>query len=117
MSFKSHFALMSAYNRRMNHQVYDVSSHLTKEELEKNLGAFFGSVIGTLNHILVGDLLWLSRFKTHSSKYLSLNSLGEYPKSIRLNEKLYTEFSSLHNARKTLDEIICKWAEVRIHDI
>ncbi len=102
---------MSAYNRRMNHQVYNASLHLKKDELEKNSGAFFGSVIGTLNHILVGDLLWLSRFKNHSDKYLSLNVIDKYPKPKGLDEKLYSDFAELYRVRKEMDEVICKWVE------
>jgi len=88
---------MSAYNLRMNHQVYEASSRLTKENLNKDLGAFFSSVIGTLNHILVGDLMWLSRFESHSDKYLSLSAIGEYPKPRKLNKNLYSKFSDLRS--------------------
>lgn len=111
MSFKDHFTLMATYNLRMNHQVFEAASYLTKEKLDKDSGAFFNSVMGTLNHLLVGDLLWLSRFESHLDKYLLLSTINEYPKPRRLEEMLYPEFSDLRKVRKEIDTVICKWVE------
>ncbi len=95
LSFKEHFQLMAAYNRRMNEQIYQVSNKLEKEELQKDAGAFFGSVLGSLNHILVGDLLWLSRFGSHSNDYVTLIKLNEYPKPQKLSDILYSSRSRI----------------------
>ncbi|MDO9212440.1 MAG: hypothetical protein Q8Q54_05300 [Methylococcales bacterium] len=34
----------------MNNKLYDAALKLSTKELAKNRGAFFGSIIGTLNH-------------------------------------------------------------------
>ena len=100
---------MANYNQRMNKQIYQVSDKLGKEKLEKDMGAFFGSILGSLNHILVGDLLWLSRFGGHSSDYVTLLKLNEYPKPQKLNDVLYSEFPELYKTRKEVDHLIQYW--------
>ena len=53
---------MAAYNRWMNRKVYDACAGLSQDALIEDRGAFFGSVLGTLNHLLFGDLAWMGRF-------------------------------------------------------
>ena len=53
---------MADYNRWMNEKVYAAASRLPAQELTAERGAFFGSVMGTLNHLMVADLIWLKRF-------------------------------------------------------
>lgn len=67
MELQPHFALMAFYNQWMNAKVYDAASKLTAAELNEERGAFFGSIFGTLNHIVVADTIWLKRFATHPS--------------------------------------------------
>ena len=56
------FRLFARYNQDMNRKVYGAAGRLTRAEIEADRGAFFGSILGTLNHVLVGDLIWLHRF-------------------------------------------------------
>jgi uncharacterized damage-inducible protein DinB len=53
---------MAAYNRWMNDRLYGVYSGMTDSERKQDRKAFFGSIHGTLNHLLVGDKIWMSRF-------------------------------------------------------
>ena len=62
---KFNFELMASYNLLMNSNVYLAASKLSVFELTKDRKAFFGSIIETLNHILVGDTIWLRRFADH----------------------------------------------------
>ena len=62
MHLAEHVQLMAQYNESMNVKIYETAATLLGEELSRNQGAFFGSVIGTLNHIAVGDIIWLKRF-------------------------------------------------------
>lgn len=116
MSIKEHFELMADYNSRMNGQIYQTSDKLEKEEIQKDMGAFFGSVLGSLNHILVGDLIWLVRFADLSHDYKSLKKLNEYPKPSKLNDMLYTEFSELYRVRKKIDFIIQSWLRDEVNE-
>ncbi|MBM96601.1 MAG: damage-inducible protein DinB [Oceanospirillaceae bacterium] len=119
MENNRHFLLMAQYNQRMNHQVYEAASRLTDAELRQNLGAFFGSVIGTLNHLMVGDLIWLRRFAKHSAHYQTLNQLGALPVPTGLDDLIFNQLPPLEQTRKRLDQLILDWLEsdVRSEDL
>lgn len=107
---KNHFELMAHYNHRLNRQVYEAASNLDREMLTKDLGAYFKSILGTLNHILVGDLIWLNRFSKHSSLFVSLNKLSNYEIPQKLDDILYQDFVQLRHVRSEIDQIIIAWA-------
>lgn len=106
MLLKANFELMADYNRWMNQNIYLAASELSTEELNKNRGAFFESIIGTLNHILVGDIVWLKRFADHPSAYKALDPVRALAKPKALNAILYSDFSDLHSAREQIDDVI-----------
>ena len=54
--------VMARYNAWQNKGYRAVIEAMPQVELERERGAFFGSVLATLNHLLWGDLLWLKRF-------------------------------------------------------
>jgi len=108
-----HFQLMAQYNLRMNTQVYAAASQLSANDLAQDMGAFFKSILGTLNHILVGDLFWLNRFAllhgADSNKFSSLKTLEDFPKPSALNQILFEDFYELKETRKKLDLVIQEW--------
>ena len=57
--FATHLRAMAAYNRWANRRLYDAASALPDEEYRRPAGVYFGSLHGTLNHLLVVDRLWL----------------------------------------------------------
>lgn len=52
----------SAYNSEMNRRIYAAAARLSDAERRQDRGAFFGSLQGTLNHLLWADQTWMSRF-------------------------------------------------------
>jgi uncharacterized damage-inducible protein DinB len=52
---------MAAYNSEMNRRLYSAASRLSDAERRRDRGAFWGSLHGTLVHILWGDGQWMSR--------------------------------------------------------
>ncbi len=109
LGFKNHFEIMAKYNQRLNSQLFSMAMELGHFDLRRNMGAFFDSVIETLNHIFIGDILWLSRFKSHSDKYISLLSLEHYPAPNALNDILFSDIRELYKSRIELDKTIIKW--------
>lgn len=59
---RDYCVMMSRYNAWQNRQVFDLLEELDPNELTRNRKAFFGSILGTLNHLLWGDHMWMSRF-------------------------------------------------------
>ena len=53
---------MASYNRWQNENLYGAADTLTDAQRKEQRGAFFGSIHGTLNHLLWGDQIWMSRF-------------------------------------------------------
>jgi len=105
---------MAQYNLRLNTQVYAAASQLSAEDLAQDMGAFFKSILGTLNHIMVGDLFWLNRFAllhgVKSTQYSAFKTALEYfPKPNALNQILFKDFSELQEIRKQLDLVIQEW--------
>ena len=54
--------VMVRYNSWQNSQLAECLADLPAEELTRERGAFFGSILATLNHLLWADLMWMSRF-------------------------------------------------------
>ena len=93
----------------MNQRQYDAADNLSKENLNKDKGAFFKSVLGTLNHIMVGDIIWLKRFSEHPSSTESLSYILELDKPKSLDTTLFTDFGRLKEERDKIDDVIINW--------
>ena len=59
---KAHFSQFAAYNAWANRRLYDAAARLSDADYRADRGAFFKSMHGTLNHLLVADRVWMSRF-------------------------------------------------------
>lgn len=101
---------MADYNQWMNANIYVAAAKLKSVELTRERGAFFGSIFGTLNHILVGDTIWLKRFGEHSSALGSLDPIRNLNLPASLDVTLYPKFDDLREARVRMDEIIINFS-------
>ena len=54
--------MMALYNAEMNQRVFAAAARLTDQDRRKQRGAFWGSIHGTLCHLLWGDQMWMCRF-------------------------------------------------------
>jgi uncharacterized damage-inducible protein DinB len=94
---KSRYQMFAAYNSWCNERLYDAVATLSDTDYRADRGAFFKSVHGTLNHLLVGDRIWMRRF----------TGAGEMPPS--LDAILYDDFASLRAARRVQDTLITRY--------
>jgi uncharacterized damage-inducible protein DinB len=93
---------MAEYNRWQNENLYGAAEGLSDGARKEPRGAFFGSIHGTLNHLLWGDQMWLSRFAgTPRPKVLSI------PESVGMLDSWH----DLKRERTTFDRMILDWAE------
>ena len=104
-----HITLMASYNQWMNQKVYDAASHLTDAQLLEDRRAFFGSILGTLNHLALGDTVWLKRFAQHPAGYLALAPLDAIAMPTDLRQLAFTDLHSLAAYRVWLDRLIIDW--------
>jgi uncharacterized damage-inducible protein DinB len=110
--------LLATYNEWMNSRLYTVASELSVAILKENKHAFFGSIQNTLNHLLVGDILWLKRFAQHPAQFSALDFIRQLPPPTALDQLLYEDFAAQFEQRKIIDAVIIKWlAQLTATDI
>ncbi|GJI88247.1 MULTISPECIES: DinB family protein [Duganella] len=110
--------LMAAYNASMNEKLYAAAARLPHAELAADRKAFFGSILGTMNHLLAGDTIWLKRFAAHSPKFTALAPMLDMPQPSGLTHTFGDDLPPLHEHRLRLDAIITQWAaQVEAHDL
>jgi uncharacterized damage-inducible protein DinB len=110
VSRASHVCLMASYNAWMNAKVYEAAASLPAQVLAADKKAFFGSILGTLNHIAVADTIWLKRFASHPAGYAALAPLASLPAAASLDAIVFSELGGLREHRARLDAMIDEWA-------
>jgi uncharacterized damage-inducible protein DinB len=109
MALKQHLELLASYNAWMNAKVCEAAARLDARELVRDRGAFFGSVLGTLNHLVVGDTIWLQRFATHPACGVTLREVADLPAPASLDQLLFADLQALTTHRVWLDAQISQW--------
>ncbi|WP_372053780.1 DinB family protein [Tistrella mobilis] len=94
MDMPSYFGILARYNAWANLRLYDAVARLPAVEFERPRAAFFGSIRGVLNHMMVVDELFLARLN------------GTTPPDRPLNAQPWTHFNELRSARAGLDQRI-----------
>lgn len=91
---------MAAYNAEMNRRLYAAAGRLTDAQRREPRGAFWGSVHGSLNHLLWADWQWMSRF-------------ADWPKPpvpLKQSAEMIPDFAALQAARIQADADLIAWA-------
>src|SRR5438477_13146567 len=96
-SLVTHFRMFAHYNAWANARLYEAAARLSDEQYRADRGAFFKSVHGTLNHLLVADRIWMQRF----------TGAGDAPS--RLDTILHESFAPLRAARSEEDTRIADY--------
>jgi len=94
---KSRYQMFAGYNAWCNERLYAAAAAVPDADYRADRGAFFKSLHGTLNHLLVGDRIWMRRF----------TGVGEVPAS--LDAILYDDFEALRAARRSEDVLISRY--------
>lgn len=103
---------LAKYNQAMNSAVYAAAEQLPDEVRKKDLGAYFKSIHGTLNHLLWADKNWLRRFilaglgcgRLTDSVYADIQDRISEP-----TYEVYADFSRLKHERTVIDTKIITW--------
>src|SRR5215472_10382287 len=94
---KSRYQKFAGYNRWCNERLYEAAAKMPEADYRADRGAFFRSLHGTLNHLLVGDRIWMRRF----------TGVGDVPPS--LDAILHNDFTALRDARRSEDVKIVRY--------
>lgn len=111
MQSTEHLCLMAKYNEVMNKKMYEAAATLSAEALAEDRGAFFGSIIGTLNHIAVADTIWLKRFAPFLPAHAELKAIPELSQPDSLATILFLNLKELLVRRKILDDALSAMAK------
>lgn len=90
---------LAAYNAWANARLYDAAAALPDDAYRRDEGAFFGSLHRTLNHVLVGDTIWMARFT------------GDETPPPALDAVLHEDLPALRAAREAMDARIVAFVE------
>ncbi|MCK9916319.1 DinB family protein [Microbacteriaceae bacterium K1510] len=91
--------MFAGYNAWCNERLYDAAATVPDADYRADRGAFFKSLHGTLNHLLVADRIWMRRF----------TGAGAQPP--HLDAILYDDFTALRAARRTQDTLISRYID------
>jgi uncharacterized damage-inducible protein DinB len=106
MNAQRHFLLLARYNAWATARLLDAVCVLDETDYRREVGLFFRSVHGTLNHLLVGEhLLWFARFARGESPRMALDAEAERDRA-RLAERLL-------DATQAWAPVIAAWPEDR----
>jgi uncharacterized damage-inducible protein DinB len=92
------FQTFARYNAWMNETVYAGCARIPDADRKKDMGAFFKSIHGTLNHLLNGDLWWMARFLKQPMPTTAVDAI------------LFDDFDELRAARRRKDDEIMRFA-------
>jgi uncharacterized damage-inducible protein DinB len=92
--------MMAAYNAEMNRRLYAAADRLGDAARRQERGAFFGSIQGTLSHLLWGDCAWMARF----------DGWARPEASIEDSPRLHADWERLKAERAAADARIEEWA-------
>ena len=108
--------LMAQYNSWMNQRLYAAAATLPDEALTLDRGAFFGSILQTLNHLAVGDTIWLHRFAQHPHAAPLRTALQPFAQPQSLKDTIAPTLAGLQPYRDALDGVIEDWSQTLTTD-
>ncbi len=108
---KQSFINLARYNERVNQEMYAVLSVLTDRARKQEAGSWFGSIHGILNHLIIGDLNWLKRYRALSPESPVLNDSRLDPPNLSWEHDLHDKFADLREDRVIVDGRIRAWFE------
>lgn len=112
MGLIDNYRALARYNTWMNDSLYTLcAERLTDEQRKRAMGAFFGSLHGTLNHLLLADRVWMRRFTKDDERYASRDAAGRVIEIHSLDQQLYDDFDTLRRERQQTDRDIEAWVD------
>lgn len=99
MDLKEIYVNLADYNQWANERIYSACEQLESTSYHQSRQAFFDSIHGTLNHLLLTDQIWMGRITGTAYEFTSLR------------DELYPTFSLLKSARQAEDQRIIAYIQ------
>lgn len=91
---RDHLMQLARYHRWANGRILDVARDLGEPACRRDVGGFFKSLHGTLNHMLVAEQIWLARWT------------GDPQPHDDLGRTLHDDWQHLAAARRSQDDML-----------
>lgn len=104
------FKRFARYNHWFNGKLLDAVRKLSPTDYRRDMGAFFGSVETTINHIMVWDIVWLKRIAQSLGDVDTLAPLDVLSMPTSDDQILYARRSEFAERRHEIDEAITGFA-------
>ncbi len=105
------FQRLAYYNAWFNARLYAAAATLPKAELTRDRGAVFGSILGTLNHIMVWDITWMQRIARDAEHLAALAPFTALAAPVAHDQILHADLDDLLAARSQIDGWICAFVD------
>lgn len=93
---------MARYNRWQNQSIYSAAGRLEDQQRRRDCGAFFGSLHGTLSHVLFADQIWMHRFAGTPAPRVT---------TIAESVTAFADWAQMAQERADFDEVIIDWTD------
>ncbi len=106
---RERFARLARYNERANEEMIRALEGVTDRVRRRDLGSWFGSIHGILNHLIVCDINWLRRWRALSPRSPVLADRRLDPPNLSWERDLHDSFEALVEHRRAVDALIRAW--------
>lgn len=103
------FQNLARYNEGANREMYAALSQLTDKARKRDVGSWFGSIHGILNHVIITDMNWLKRYRALSPESPVLTDPQLDPPNLSWSHDLHEDFEALRQTRGFVDAKIRAW--------
>ncbi len=103
------YVRLARYNERANAEMFGALEGVTDRVRKRDVGSWFGSLHGILNHVIVSDIQWLRRYRVLAPQSPVLNDPRLDPPNLDWERDLHDDFGSLADHRRAIDALILAW--------
>jgi uncharacterized damage-inducible protein DinB len=105
---KEIYILLAKYNQITNQELIKILRKVDHNKLSENLGSYYGSILGILNHHLLADIGWIRVLGTHISTLDFVGPLLDHFPDQRPppNELLWNSLDEYVPVRVELDQLL-----------
>lgn len=107
-NFKEIYILLAKYNQITNQEMIKILREVDPNKLSENLGSYYGSILGILNHHLLADIGWIRVLGTHINTLdFVVPLLERFPNKRPLpNELFWKSLDEFVPIRLEIDELL-----------
>lgn len=113
INMKEVFELYATYNKKANNAMIEILKKLPEDKLRKDMNTYFISIIETLMHMILMNIMWLKRTnELFQNKYFCITNSGiiKMPEA-DIKEQVKKDYKYAFNIKSLLDDLFEKYVE------